>query len=101
MAGSRFVSEFQFLRMTWDQLKPNLVLRGAVFPEPVKVITTVPLGDSVKVIGHGLQTNQVYQPILTREQLAILEISPETEPFDGDARKFRLGIESLSLPILR
>jgi hypothetical protein len=49
--------------------------------------------------GHGacLQTNQVYQSILTPEQLSFLETSPETEPFDEDAKKFRLGVEALRL----
>jgi superfamily II DNA or RNA helicase len=83
--------------MDIDQLKPNLVLRGALFPEPVQVITTIPLGQSVKLIGQGLRTNQVYQSILTPEQLSLLEASPEIEPFDGDAKKFRLGVEALRL----
>jgi len=83
--------------MNVDQLKPNRVLRGAMFPEPVQIITTILLGDSVKVIGHGLRTNQVYQSILTAEQLVLLEASPDTEPFDGDAKKFRLGVEALRL----
>jgi superfamily II DNA or RNA helicase len=83
--------------MNIDQLKPNLVLRGALFPEPIQVITTILLGESVKVIGQGMQTNQVYQSILTPEQLSFLESSPETEPFDGDAKKFRLGVEALRL----
>src|SRR6202051_4815788 len=83
--------------MNIDQLKPKLVLRGSLFPEPIQVITTILLGESVKVIGQGLQTNQVYQSILTPEQLSFLESSPETEPFDGDAKKFRLGVEALRL----
>jgi superfamily II DNA or RNA helicase len=83
--------------MDIDQLKPNLVLRGTLFPEAVQVITTIPLGNSVKLIGQGLRTKQVYQSILTPEQLSLLEASPETEPFDGDAKKFRLGVEALRL----
>jgi SNF2 family DNA or RNA helicase len=83
--------------MTADQLKPNLILQGSLFPEAVLVLTTLPLGESVKIIGQGLRTNQVYQPILTAAQLATLEVSPETEPFDGDPQKFRLGVESLRL----
>jgi hypothetical protein len=27
-----------------DQLKPNVVVRGPLFPEPVQVIVTVPMG---------------------------------------------------------
>ena len=34
--------------MTVDQLKPNKILRGPIFPEPVEVIVTVPVGNAVK-----------------------------------------------------
>ena len=78
-------------------LKPNYIVRGAIFPEPVRVITTVPMGDNIKLVGEGLTTGRVHQPILTPEQIAALEISPDQQPFDGDAVKFRLGIEALRL----
>ena len=42
--------------MELGQLKPNVILRGALFNEPVQVITVLPLGTSVKVIGTGLKT---------------------------------------------
>lgn len=57
----------------------------------------MPMGDSVKLIGKGLKSHKVYEPILTTEQLAKLEATPEKEPFDGDPAKFRLGIEALRL----
>jgi superfamily II DNA or RNA helicase len=79
------------------QLAPNVLLRGPLLPEPIKVLLTVPLGASYKLIGQGLLTNQVHQLILTVEQLALLEATPEREPFDGDARRFRLGVEALRL----
>src|SRR5216683_4959886 len=78
-------------------LKPNHIVRGAIFPEPVKILTIVPLGDAIKLIGEGLETGRVHQPILTAEQIATLEISPDKEPFDGDANKFRLGVEAMRL----
>lgn len=80
-----------------DQLKPNVVVRGPLFPEPVQVIVTIPMGSAVKLIGKGLITGQVHEPILTVEQLATLEASPDREPFDGDPQRFRLGIEALRL----
>ncbi len=83
--------------MQREQLKPNVVLRGPLFPEPVQVIVTVPLGEAVKVIAKGLRTSQVYEPVLSGEQLGRLEASPEKEPFDGDPHRFRLGIEALRL----
>jgi superfamily II DNA or RNA helicase len=85
--------------MQLDQLKPNLIVRGPILPEPVQVIVAIPMGDSVKLIGRGLNTGQVHDPILNSEQLAKLEATPEKEPFDGDAKKFRLGIEALRLAL--
>ncbi len=83
--------------MQREQLQPNVVLRGPLFPEPVQVIITIPLGDAVKVVAKGLRTGQVHEPVLNSEQLAHLEASPEKEPFDGDPHKFRLGVEALRL----
>jgi superfamily II DNA or RNA helicase len=85
--------------MQLDQLKPNVIVRGPIFPEPVQVITTVAMGASVKLIGKGLKTGQVHEPILTAQQLAQLEATPETEPFDGDPKHFRLGVEALRLAL--
>src|SRR5215469_2333366 len=83
--------------MQAEQLKPNIILRGPLFPEPVQVIVAIPLGESVKVVAKGLKTGQVHEPVLSAEQLVRLEASPEKEPFDGDPHKFRLGVEALRL----
>lgn len=83
--------------MQVEQLKSNVILRGSLFPEPVKVIMAVPMGDAIKIIGKGINTNQVYESILSKEQLVQLEATPEQEPFDGNALHFRLGVEALRL----
>lgn len=85
--------------MTIDQLKPNKVLRGPIFPEPVQLIVTIPMGDAVKLVGKGLNTSRVYEVILTPDKLASLETSPETEPFDGDPQRFRLAVEAMRLAL--
>src|SRR3989449_381081 len=85
--------------MDINQLKPNVVVRGPIFPEPVQVIVSVPMGNSVKLVGKGLRTGKVHEPILSSEQVAKLEVSPEKEPFDGDPQRFRLGIEALRLAL--
>src|SRR5450759_4432890 len=79
------------------RLKPNVIVSGPYFPEPVQVLVVVPMGASVKLIGKGLRTGLLYEPVLSADQLQALEITPETEPFDGDASRFRLGIEALRL----
>ncbi len=83
--------------MVLEQLKIDVVVRGPIFPEPVQVIAIIPMGVSVKLIGRGLTTNLVHSPILTPDQLAQLEASPENEPFDGDPGRFRIGVEALRL----
>jgi superfamily II DNA or RNA helicase len=84
--------------MQAEQLKPNVIVQGPLFPEPVEVLSVVPMGGGVvKLVGRGVHTNQVHQPILNAEQLAKLEASPEKQPFDGDPLRFRLGIEALRL----
>ena len=85
--------------MDVSDLKPSVIVTGAIFPEPVQVITVVPLGDSVKLIGKGLNSGQVHEPVLSADQVTMLEVTPEMEPFDGDAGKFRLGIEALRLAL--
>lgn len=85
--------------MLAHQLKPHVIIHGPLFPEPVQVIVVTPLGAAVKLVGKGLRTSQVYEPILSLEQLATLEATPEEELFDGDATRFQLGIEAMRLAL--
>jgi len=55
------------------------------------------MGDSVKLVGKGLKTGQVHEPVLSAAQLDQLTASPDKEPFDGDSQRFRLGVEALRL----
>ncbi|HEX6101254.1 MAG TPA: DUF3883 domain-containing protein [Thermoanaerobaculia bacterium] len=72
----------------------GVVVDGPLLPEPIEIITTVPVGASLKLIGKGLRTAKVYEPILGEAQLAQLRITPKDSPFDGDPERFRLGIEA-------
>jgi hypothetical protein len=83
--------------MTAAELSPNRIVRGAIFPEPVQILVVVPVGDSLKLIGKGVNSSKVYEPILTAQQIATLEATPDSCPFDGDSQRFRLGIEALRL----
>src|SRR3954453_7681662 len=75
-------------------LRPGSIVRGPTLPEPVEVLALVPLGDSLKIIGRGLQTGLTHDPALPPDQLPRLIVSADQEPFDGDARLFRLGVEA-------
>ncbi|MBI3967025.1 MAG: DEAD/DEAH box helicase, partial [Chloroflexi bacterium] len=83
--------------MLVEALKPGAVVTGPLLPEPVEIIAVIPFGNSVKLIGKGLATKQVREPILSQVQLAQLTISPALQPFDGDPARFRLGIEAQRL----
>jgi hypothetical protein len=85
--------------MKAEALKPNKILRGPIFPEPVQIIVCVPMGDAVKLIASGLSTSRVYEPVLTPDQLTALETTPDTEPFDGDPLRFRLAVEAMRLAL--
>ena len=60
--------------MQTNDIKPNVILRGPIFPEPVKVITTNPMGDSLKIVGEGMQSGSVRQTILNEDQIAQLQV---------------------------
>ena len=83
--------------MQLSDIKPNVIVQGPIFPERVRVITTLLMGDSIKLVGEGMETGKVHQPILNENQIAQMEVSSEKEPFDGDPAKFRLGIEAMRL----
>lgn len=82
---------------TENSIKPGSVVSGPTLPERVEVLAVVPLGESLKVIGRGLKTGLTYDPVLNAAQLAQLTVSAERQPFDGDARLFRLGVEAQRL----
>ena len=83
----------------FSQLSPGIVVSGPLLPEPVEVITTIPMGVSVKLVAKGLRTGQVHEPILSTAQLSQITVSPTTEPFDGDPVRFRLGVEAERLEL--
>ena len=78
-------------------LVSGAVVEGPLLPEPVEVLITVPIGAAVKLIGKGLRTGQVHEPILDAAQLAQLTVTPKEPQFDGDPLKFKLGIEAARL----
>jgi superfamily II DNA or RNA helicase len=65
----------------------------------VEILVVQPLGSDIKITGAGKSSGQVHQRVLTETQLAHLTASPETEPFDGDAARFRLGVEAKRLAL--
>ncbi len=79
------------------EIRIGSIVSGPTLPEPIEVLATLPMGSSLKVIGRGRSSGLTYDPVLTPAQLNQLVISADREPFDGDARMFRLGIEAQRL----
>ena len=46
--------------MLRDQLKPSVIVRGPIFPEPVQVISGTPIGKSINRIGTGGTAGQLH-----------------------------------------
>jgi superfamily II DNA or RNA helicase len=55
------------------------------------------MGTSLKLVGKGLRTGQVRDPILDATQVAQLVLTPKEPPFDGNPLHFKLGVEAARL----
>lgn len=78
-------------------LRVGAVIQGLMLPEPIRVVLVQEMGSSWKIEGEGLHSKQHKQVILTALQLKEVIISPPEETFEGDAFRFRLGIEAQRL----
>src|SRR5947207_2408234 len=83
--------------MDIESIRVGTVVAGPLWPEPLEVLAIVPMGKSVKLVGKGLKTGQVHDPVLNEAQLALLEATPDVQAFDGDASRFRLAVEAVRL----
>jgi superfamily II DNA or RNA helicase len=82
---------------TADQIRPGITISGPFIPEAMEVLAVVPFGASLKVFGRGAKTGHSYDPVLSPEQIAQLKVTGESEPFDGSAQHFRIGVEAQRL----
>ncbi len=57
-----------------EHLRPDAIITGPLFPEPVKVVVVTPFGSNIKIFGVGQHTGQAYQPVLRPDQLAQLHV---------------------------
>lgn len=78
-----------------EHLKPNVLLKGPLFPEIVRLITHQVMGNSVKIQAVGLETGKLHDSILNEPQIQQLEILKDHNNFDGDSHLFRLGIDAI------
>ena len=80
-----------------SDISPGVFLHGAVLPEPMEVLLASMMGTNLRIIGRGTQTSKSIDKVLSAAQVAMLTVVPKELPFDGDASRFRLGVEALRL----
>lgn len=72
--------------MKLSDLKPGIIVRGPMLPEPVEVLVVTPLGDVVKLTGGGLK----------------LTVTVDVEPPGGTTmskvEETRVALRELGLP---
>ena len=74
------------------QLRPNAIVRGPLFPEPVRVPAIVRSGDAaIRMICQGVNMNQVHRAIPGADTLALPPAESDKQPFDA-ACHFRLSV---------
>ena len=49
--------------MKSEDLKLNKILRGPLFPEPVRVVIATPVSPRVKLVGKGLNTSKAFEVV--------------------------------------
>ena len=83
-----------------NPIRPEQVLTGPLFNEPMRVVTVRRSGsDSVEVGLVGQQTEQFRQVTLTSSDTANLVILGDEFSYDGDGQLLRLGLQAYSLGI--
>lgn len=80
-------------------IRPGDYIEGDFFPEPVRVLLVQPLGESHKISAIGLHTGQYYERVLSQSQILSLKVISTEASFEGDPKRFRLGIEATRLSL--
>ncbi len=78
-------------------VRPGEYLEGDIFPEPVRVLLVQSLGENLKIATLGLRTGQYHERVLSLSQIKALRTVSAEASFDGDSKRFRLGIEAARL----
>ncbi len=78
-------------------LTPGAVIEGPLLPEPVEIVVAERLDSSIKIIGRGLRSNQLFMPIFDASQIDTLIITPKDPPFNGSPLHFKLHVEAARL----
>ena len=81
-------------------ITPGQILSGALFNEPMRVVTVQPTAKNVWEIGLvGVHSERFRKVVLSEQDLENLTLLDLNCTFDGDGRLLRLGLQAYSLGI--
>jgi len=78
-----------------EELRPGVAVRGTVLPGPVGLPVAHPMGAGARLTGACKSVGRVHRSVLSLPQHALLEATPENEPFDSEAPRRGLGAASV------
>ena len=82
------------------RLKPGLVLSGALFSEPMRIVTATPSGPGRWTLGLvGTHSERFRSVTLGEADLHSLTLIGGAHSFDGDPKLLRLGLQAYALGI--
>lgn len=80
--------------MDIGRLHSGVRISGPLLPESVEVLAVLPMGGFHKIIGRGTRSGLAREIVLSDAQLSQLTVAPTSAALDGDANRFRLGVEA-------
>lgn len=81
---------------TVEGLRPGQVLEGPSLPGPTGVVTVMPTGDLLRLVGKGLESGQFVDLYLSAEQLAGLHVLGGEVDLERFCRVARSAAENLT-----
>lgn len=80
-----------------SEAKVNMIIKGPMFSEPIKILQMNNLGNTIQIIGQGINTNTVHMPFIDINEVVSFDSSPEQANYEGKSKEFKLGIEAMRL----
>lgn len=84
--------------MSTHPLKPGQILSGALFHEPMRVVTVIEAGDGAVQVGLvGAKSEKYRNVTLSAADIQTLSIIDTAFSFDGDGNLIRVGLQAYAL----
>ncbi len=81
-------------------IRPDQIITGPIFNEPMRVETVRPIGPDMRILGLvGAQSERFRKVTLTKKEIESLTILDSIFSYNGDCKLLRLGIQAYSLGI--